>query len=89
MFVDLPKKIIEVKEKGYINSRLEIIVDTPPQWVLDELDKFFKDFKETMESEGYFNNQNKNQKHLAKNQVLFYVYFLKNCYLTSVIFELI
>ena len=48
MFVDLPKKIIEVKEKGYINSRLEIIVDTPPQWVLDELDKFFKDFKETM-----------------------------------------
>ena len=56
MFVDLPKKIIEVKEKGYINSRLEIIVDTPPQRVLDELDKFFKDFKETMESEGYFNN---------------------------------
>ena len=44
MFVDLPKKIIEAKEKGYINSRLEIIVDTPPQWVLDELDKFFKDF---------------------------------------------
>ena len=41
MFVDLPKKIIEVKEKGYINSRLEIIVDTPPQWVLDELDKIF------------------------------------------------
>ena len=89
MFVDLPKKIIEVKEKGYINSRLEIIVDTRPQWVLDELNKFFKDFKETMESEGYFNNQNKNEKHLAKNQVLFYVYFLKNCYLTSVIFELI
>ena len=46
MFVDLTKKIIEVKEKGYINSRLEIIVDTPPQWVLDELDKFFKDFKD-------------------------------------------
>ena len=45
MFVDLPKKIIEVKEKGYINSRLEIIVDTRPQWVLDELNKFFKDFK--------------------------------------------
>ena len=42
MFVDLPKKIIEVKEKGYINSRLEIIVDTPPQWVLDELDKLWK-----------------------------------------------
>ena len=56
MFVDLPKKIIEVKEKGYINSSLEIIVDTRPQWVLDELNKFFKDFKETMESEGYFNN---------------------------------
>ena len=56
MFIDLPKKIIEAKEKGYINSRLEIIVDTPPQWVLDELEKFFKDFKETMESEGYFNN---------------------------------
>lgn len=53
MFVALPEKIIEAKEQGFINSRLEIIVDNPPQWVLDELDKFFKDFKESMESEGY------------------------------------
>ena len=60
MFVDLPKEIIEVKEKGYINIRLEVIVESPPQWVLDELDKFFKDYEEIMKSEGYFNNQNKN-----------------------------
>ena len=60
MFVDLPKEIIEAKEKGYINSRLEVIVESPPQWVLDELDKFFKDYEEIMKSEGYFNNQNKN-----------------------------
>ena len=55
MFVDLPKEIIEAKEKGYINSRLEVIVESPPQWVLDELDKFFKDYEEIMKSEGYFN----------------------------------
>ena len=60
MFVDLPKKIIEAKEKAYINSRLEVIVESPPQWVLDELDKFFKDYEDIMKSEGYFNNQNKN-----------------------------
>jgi segregation and condensation protein B len=53
MYVALPEKIIEAKEKGFINSRLEIIADNPPQWVLDELEKFFKDFKETIESEGY------------------------------------
>ena len=46
MFVDLPKEIIEAKEKGYINSRLEVIVESPPQWVLDELNKFFKDYEE-------------------------------------------
>ena len=56
MFVDLPKEIIEAKERGYINSRLEVIVESPPQWVLDELDKFFKDYEEIMKSEGYFNN---------------------------------
>ena len=56
MFVDLPKEIIEVKEKGYINIRLEVIVEPPSQWVLDELDKFFKDYEEIMKSEGYFNN---------------------------------
>ena len=56
MFVDLPKEIIEAKEKGYINSRLEVIVESPPQWVLDELDKFFKDYEEIMKSEGYFND---------------------------------
>lgn len=53
MYVALPEKIIEAKEKGFINSRLEIIADNPPQWVLDELEKFFKNFKETIESEGY------------------------------------
>ena len=53
MYVALPEKIIEAKEKGFINSRLEIKADNPPQWVLDELEKFFKDFKETMENEGY------------------------------------
>ena len=54
MFVDLPKKIIEVKEKGYINSRLEIIVDTRPQWVLDELNKFRKSLRITIYIFCYF-----------------------------------
>ena len=54
MFVDLPKEIIEAKEKGYINSRLEVIVESPPQWVLDELDKFFKDYEEITSLNSFF-----------------------------------
>lgn len=56
MQISLPEAIIKALNEKYIafqGNKLEIIVESPPHWVKEELEKFIKDFKEMNKYEIY------------------------------------